>query len=283
MKCELRFELDDRGEIGITLNTFNSLKEMDDFLTRFKDSDEVREYYRDIINNFLKTKQAVNYLKGITSRENNGYVKGYFFDKYNKKRSISLLYQEKITIDRHLFATLRQNLVDRKVLKEIYDHKYFLLESQNLKMELRRCVMHNRTSTYFIRDFVRQIENKSEEEKYFYIRCLCHVCKLLDIKKHEVQMKIVEVGKLGQIDGYKLERDTSYLFVTSKKGLKELMKYDTVSTSEREEVEVVDFAPEEFKYAFYKALDTGDFDMLFNLYSLEVIDQYTNLLKGKRK
>jgi hypothetical protein len=283
MRCLLRYELDDVGSVGITLYEFNSLEEMDKFLTRFKDSDEVREYYHDAIDRFLKTPQAVNYLKGVTSRENNGYVKGYFFDKYNKKRSIGLLYQDELTIDRHLFATLRKNLEDRKILREIYDHKYFLLGSQDLKMELRRCVMYNGTSTYFIRDFVRQIENKSEEDKYLYVRCLCHVCKLIKKKKHEVQMKVVEVGKLGQIDSYKLERDTSHLFVTGKKEIKELMKYDTVPTSEREQVEVVDWAPEEFKYAFYKALDTGNFDMLFNIYSLDVIDRYTNLLKGKRK
>lgn len=283
MRCILRYELDDVGNIGLTLAEFDSLEEMDEFLTKFKDSDEVRNYYYDRINKFLKTPCVVSYLNSVTTRANNGYVKGYFFDKYNKKRSVGLLYQDKLNIDRHLFATLRKNLVDRKVLREIYDRKYFLLGSQDMKMELGRCVKYNKTSTYFIRDFVRMIEDKDDEEKYLYLRCLCHTCKLLERKKHEVKLKVVKVDKLSPIDGYQLEKDNSYLFVSSKKEIKELMKYETVPTSEREGVMVVDWAPDEFKYAFYKALDTGNFDMLFNIYSLDVIERYTNLLEEKRK
>ena len=63
MKSSLRYELDDYGKIGITLEEFDSLEQMDLFMQQYKDSNDVKEAYLSRINDFLKTRRAKEFLK----------------------------------------------------------------------------------------------------------------------------------------------------------------------------------------------------------------------------
>lgn len=275
MKCVLRFELDKFGDVGVTLKEFSSLEEMDKFISQFNNSDDVRRGFIDEINEFLKTPLAVNYLFKLKNK-NNGFIKGYSYDKYNNKRPISLIYKERLVIDRHTFARLRENLNDKKVLEEIYHHKYFLLDTGFLKNELRRAVRYGGTKEVFIREFVRSIEKKDDYLKYFYLRHLCFLCKLVNPpKRTPIRVKIVEISKLANISSYQLVDD---LFSDDNN-----LDYIIDDSVKQNDYEVSDSAPEDFKIVFYRALETGDFDTLFNLYSLEEIDLYTNIRKGSEK
>ena len=94
--------------------------------------------------------------------------------------------------------------------------------------------------------------------------------------KENISVTSVEADKLSE-----MERNMLYHKLFHGNG--EIVKYSEIKTPEREGVEVKDSAPEEFEYIFYKALDTGDFDKLYDMYSIEEIERYTNLLEGKRK
>ena len=65
MKSLLRYELDNLGKIGITLKEFDSLIEMDEYLKQFNDSNDVKEVYLKVINEFLKTPEAIKFLSNI--------------------------------------------------------------------------------------------------------------------------------------------------------------------------------------------------------------------------
>ena len=267
----LKYELDKYGAISKTLKTFKSLYEMDDFLSNFHDSNDVREYFFDEINEFLKTKEATEYLNVSSKdgRERNGYVTCYQEYKYHRVGKIMALYDNKIIKD-NLYETFIESLKDDKVLKNIYKRKFFLIPTEYLKDELRRIVFNKGGKTPFIRGFVSYIKNLDEENRYIYFRSLCDICNLLQNKKtkSKVSIKIVNVSNIKGINEYQLVKENNFEEISSDE-----FKYN-----------LRDDAPEYFEDLFYKAIRDNDFEKLFNEFTSEEIDLYSNYYeKGKVK
>ena len=267
---ELRYELDESGKIGVTLKTFNSLKEMDEFLKMFHNSDDVSKFFKDTINDFLKSKEAINYLNipSKDGRAKNGSVICYHEYKYHKKRKVSAIYDNELLSD-GLYTKLKDELKNKDTLAEIYNRKYFLLPSDYFKDELRRIINNSGTSRYFIRDFVSYIRCLNEEDRYFYLRNLCNVCNLLKKprKRQKIKLRIVNVSNIQCIDDYQLV-ESDYIMI-----IDDEFKYEAYSD-----------APEYFKYVFNEAIKNNDFEKLFNEFTSDEISLYSNYYeKGKVK
>ncbi len=273
----LRFEIDDCGTIGITLMEFKTLREMDEFMKQFHDSNDVRRYFFDKINTFLKTKEAKRFFDNPAKdgRERNGYIICYHEYDYHKMRRISCLYDNEITSD-SLYTKLREALYDPKVLKEIYDRKYFLLPSAFSKDELRRAVVNHRSPKAFVDDFVRYIHNLDPERQYIYFRSLCDICNLLSFPKQTtaITVKVIVERNIEGITEYSLHDMGEF-------------HYDVSMEDEpMEEFEycAYSWAPQHFIDVFYEAIRTEDYDRLFNEFTQEEIDLYSNFYrKGRGK
>lgn len=214
MNCALRYELDDLGKVGITLEVFNSLEAMDLFMQKFCDSNDVKEAFLDKINKFLKTDRAREFLNLIKERENNGYIKGYAYDA-TRSYHIPLIYQSSILNEKDIYIRLRQNLLKRSVLYDIYYRKWYILPknpSRFLRDELAHCVVHNGTSRIFIKEFINYIKRLNKEERYFVFRVLCDKCNLLDVpKKKNNNLYKIRFDNLSNIGKeYKLVRVQHY-------------------------------------------------------------------------
>ena len=110
----LKFDLDGKGEIGIILKTFDTLREMDEFLYQFNDANDVRKYYLETINDFLKTNEARNFINLNPNIERSGYITCYHKFKYDKMKKISILYKNGL-VKNNIFQKLSEALHDPKV------------------------------------------------------------------------------------------------------------------------------------------------------------------------
>ncbi len=211
MKSELRYVLDKRGKIGITLMTFDTLQEMDLYMRRFKDSNDVKEMFLDLINCFLRSSIATNYLQEEAKRaenydgrekekprENNGFIKG--FTPYNGVlRHVHLLYQNPLYLNKKCFTILRRELKERKILYDLKYRKFFIIPPiHDITSELTRAVDHHQTTTYIARDFVNYIEKLPEGEKYIVLRFLsdkCHIQQQNTVESDNIyKMRFDKVG-----------------------------------------------------------------------------------------
>ncbi len=270
---ELRYEIDVPKRKGITLKEFKTLKEMDEFVSKFKDSDEIREYFINEINAYLQTKEAKEYFDMPSKKERNGNIVCYHAFPY-KSRLVCALYDGNALMGRGIYTKLDESLNDINVLKEIYNDKFYLLRSQFLKDELYRIINFNGGKTAFKKEFISRIHKLDEDESYAYLRSLCETCDLL-VKKREkktVNVKVVNVSKIKGLSEYKLVKQTELEIVNS-----------NINENEFQFI-AYDDAPDYFKDIFYKAIENNDFDILFNLFSSEEIDLYSNYYKkGKVK
>ena len=267
----LCFDLDQYGDVGVILKEFNTLHEMDEFIKRFHDTDDVREYFRDKINKFLKTKKAIEYLEmqSKDGNEKNGFINCYHEYDYHKMKKICVLYDNKIT-DNLLYTKLRRALGDYKVLKKIYDRKYFLIPSQSLKNELRRVVVNHGGKSPFADDFIRYIHNLDPEQNYVYLRSLCDICGLLEHKREKsvVKLTIVAIENIDGIKEYSLKNPGECEIVME----------------EKNEYQVTSDAPENFIRIFNNAILTNNYEILFNEFTHEEIDLYSDCYrKGRGK
>ena len=215
MKSLLRYELDDFGKIGTTLKEFDSLKEMDEYLKKFNDSNDVKEEYINEINEFLKTKKAIDFLANVPN-ENNGYLRGYTPSK-NKLRHITLIFNNNLLPEEKCYTKLREKLEENKVLYDLYHRKYYLLPSKPtlfLKDELRHAVVHHGTKRIFIKEFIIYIRKLDPEGRYFVLRTLSDKCKLLENNKGKTinNYKIRKDNLSSLSNGYKLVKVRHFPF-----------------------------------------------------------------------
>ncbi len=267
----LSFELDKEGKIGVTLKTFANLREMDEFMRQFHDSNDVREYFITEINSFLATKEAIDFLNHPSKdgRARNGYITCYHEYNYHRMRKIGALYDNELITER-IFTTLREALQNDQVLKDIYDRKYFLLPSQFSKDELRRIVKEHGGKKAFIEDFIRYIHNLDSESQYVYFRSLCDVCNLLVRPKERTAVRLTIVA------AENLDGETVYTLYNP--GDIEYVIPDEIN------YEVSPDAPEYFIYVFNNAIITNNYEFLFSEFTHEEIDLYSNFYrKGRRK
>ena len=272
MNNVLRYELDEYGKVGITLGEFNSLAEMDLFMHKFKDSNMVKEYYLEKINEFLKTNMATNYLNSISGKENNGYLRGYTKDKY-KYRLIPIIYQSNLVPEDEAIRRLRSKLEERKILYDIYNKKFYVLPSGQtrfLKDELHRVIGHNGSSRIFIKEFIRYIKSLKQDEKYFVLRCLCDKCHLLDKDKNKVD------------NLYKIRKDDKeYKLV-------KVRHYNVGDYSDEEVGEMIDTGDEidlrkEVDKFFEEEFINNDMSYMLENHDIDEIDRNTNYFDNLEK
>ena len=276
MKSVLRYVLDDKEKIGITLMTFDTLQEMDLYLQQFKDSNDVKEQYLDLINGFLRTPAAINYLreqakkrkeiresnddsKKAKTRENNGSIMGY--TPYRGfMRHVHLLYQNPLKSDAKCCTALREDLKDRQVLHDIKHRKAFLIPNiYDIKSEFNR-VMRNHTTTYFVRDFVRYIEKLPEGEKYIVLRILSDKCNLQENKKTNPKNKYkIRFDKVGEVlQNFHLVEVKSYPF--GEYADEEIYANPVIGAPVKPRDDVMDFP--EFKKDISELLQEFDLDRI---------------------
>lgn len=270
MKSILRYELDNRGEIGITLEEFDSLSEMDLFMQKFSNSNDVKEKYFDKINTFLQDKKCIDFLNTVT-KENNGYLRGYARDKY-KNRLVPLIFNSKLLSEDMCYSILRKELEKYKVLQDIYNHKYYILPSKPtlfLKDELRHAVVHHGTKKIFIKEFIKYLEKLSKEERYFVLRVLCDKCNLLDNpKKKWVNNFKIRPSNIGKIKEYSLVKVRHY-------PLGDFSDEELNEKTSSEEFNLRDGADDEFAM---KSIED-----LLKEYDLDEIDRNTDYFDNKGK
>lgn len=261
MKSSLRYELDDYGKIGITLEEFDSLEQMDLFMQQFKDSNDVKEAYLSRINDFLKTRRAKEFLKLVKDKENNGYLRGYTI--YNNSRvHVPIIYQSIVVPEEECIKRLRASLQNRSVLYDIYHRKPFLLPSAPtlfLRHELCHTIVHNGTNRIFIKEFISYIKNLNINEKYFVFRCLATNCHLLNKDK----LKTNNVFKIrNKANEYELVKTKHYFFGDySDEELHEMIKDD-------DKINLRDGVDNDFVIK--------DISELFEEYDLDEIDRNTD-------
>ena len=268
MKSKLSYELDDAGRIGITLEEFESLEQMDLFMQQFKDSNDVKESYLDRINEFLKTDKAIGYIKMDSKKENNGYLRGY--TKYlNTMVRIPLIYKSVVVDKRECFKRLRINLHNRKVLYYIYNKKPFLLPLKPtlfLRHELCHTLIHNGSDRIFVKEFASYIEKMEPSEQYFAIRCLAEKCDLLSPPK--------------------VECDNIYKIRKNEDGL-HLVKTRKYSIGEFSDEEIHEMIPKDDKPKLRDEADSEfrlrDIEELLKEYDLDEIDRNTDYFDNKGK
>ena len=268
MKSKIRFELDDYGKIGITLEEFDTIFEMDLFLKKFRDSNKVKENYLDKINEFLKTDTVKEFLKLVNGRENNGYLRGY--TKYNKtKVHIPLIYESTLLPEDECFKNLKSNLGSKKVLYDIYHRKPFLLPGYPtlfLRDELCHAVVHNGTSKIFEKEFIKYIHSLNDEERYLTFRCLADKCHLLnkDRERSDNHFKIRNNG-----NEYSLVKTKHYSF-------------GDYSDQEIHEMIKEDIKPNLREYAD-KEFNIKDIEKLLEEHDIDEIDRNTDYFDNKGK
>ena len=268
MKSKLRFELDDFGKIGITLEEFDTLYDMDRFMQQFKDSNAVKEAYLDEINKFLNSDAAKSFLKLINGRENNGYLRGY--TEYNNRFvHMPLIYESILIPERERFRGLKIALNNKSVLCDLYYRKPYLLPSSPtlyLRNELCRVVVKNHSCKDFIRNYAWYIEDLDDDERFFIYRSLADKCHLLNKDK----LKSENVFKIRKYD----ERY-------------ELVKTKHYSFGDYSDEEIHKMIPDDDKFELRDGANSSftmkDMVRLLEEYDLDEIDRNTDYFDNKGK
>ena len=274
--------LDEKGLNRIDLASYNTLEELDDFImNNFTTTEDVRVKYKEAIDIFFQKNK--DFFKNLKKKYRGTVV--ITFEDGNKIRKIPVMYKDgrKLKDLDKCLQIFEETYTDKKIIRNIQDRKPSVFTGEELdELDYARYYLHykqwssddKKAFDTFAKMFHKRVLNT--ETLYYHFRYMMDYFDFgIGLNKTRVQITGVESDKLSQI-----ERSQIYhkLYHTT-----EIVKYSEIKTPEREGVEVLDTAPEEFKYVFYKALDTGDFDTLYNIYSIEEIEKYTNLIKGKRK
>lgn len=281
----LSLVLDEKGKNRIDLVTTDNLSELDDFImSNFVTTKDVREKYKEAIDIFYQKNKE---LMATFKRKWRGSVV-IVYDDNGVLTKIPMMYKDGRTIKslNECLEIFNLTIHDKKKMKYLVDNKPGIFTGEELNYFYRANYYVNYTQytkkdkkAYedFIDLFQKRMTICDDETLY------CHFRSLMDYfdfgigkNKEYVKVTSVEADKLSE-----MEKDMLYHKLFHGNG--EIVKYSEIKTPEREGVEVLDSAPEEFEYVFYKALDTGDFDKLYDMYSIEEIEKYTNLIKGKRK
>ena len=281
----LSYVVDKDGKKRVDLASFNTLEELDDFIvSNFTTTEDVRYKYKEVIDIFREKNKAT-----FENSKNPGYRASIVITYEDGKdvRRIPVMYKDgrkmkSIEECKEIFTKL---YTDKIIIKDIRDNKKSIFTSEEMDylyfaryyLDYQQWGSRDEQAFQSFADrFYKRIitKSKDEHELYYHFRYMMDYFPFsIGENKEHIVITDIEADKLSQIERNKIYHDLYH-------GGKEIIKYSEVKTPDREGVEVESWAPEEFKYAFYKALDTGDFDLLYNTYSLEEIEKYTH---GKRK
>ena len=274
--------LDEKGLNRIDLASYSNLEELDDFImSNFTTTEDVREKYKGVIEIFFqKNKEFLSKIK----RKYRGSVVITYEDG-NRVRKIPVMYKDgrKLKDLEECLNIFEASYTDKRIIREIKDNKPSVFTGEELS-ELNRARYFlyyqqwgsddKKAFNEFARIFRKRILNT--ETIYYHFRYMMDYFDFsIGENKTNIQVTSVEADKLSEIEKNRIYHDLFH-------GNGEIVKYGDIKTPESEGVEVLDSAPDEFKYVFERALETGDFDKLYDMYSIEDIDRWTNLHKGKR-
>lgn len=277
--------LDEKGKNRIDLVTTHNLVELDDFImSNFITTKDVRAKYKEAIDIFYQKNKKL--MESFTRKWKGSVV--IIYDDNGKLTKIPVMYKDGRNIKslNECLEIFNLTIHDKKKMKYLVDNKPGVFTGEELSYFYRANYYVNYTQytkkdkkAYedFIDLFHKRITICDDETLYYHFRSLMDYFDFSIGKNKEcVKVTSVDADKLSE-----MERNMLYHKLFHGNG--EIVKYSEIKTPLGEGVEVIDEAPEEFKYIYYKALDTGDFDKLYDMYSIDEIEKYTNLLEGKRK
>ena len=292
----LSLVLDKDGYEKKDLITSNRLDNLDNYIKKnFKDHRDVRRKYDEEIGEYCL--QNMKFIQEENQRNHRNWTGAitilFPVEEYNYEKSeyelkyikLPIFYKDgkELKSEDECLKIIREKLKDREMVKKLFHERGFLLSEDEIRYYFNAEHYINGIISGgeekdnfddFGDTFCKRLKNLPKHIKYYYLRCLTDMFGLFnEHKKERVRVKSVKGEKLSKIDKVEL----------NKKKTHEIINYEEEITPERESVEVEETAPDEFKYVFYKALDTGDYDTLYNMYSIDEIERYSNLLKEKRK
>lgn len=252
MKVYLAIVLDYDGNIKENLCEANSLIDMDRFLNKYHNSYEIREEYRDNIQEFLlDNRQFLAKLdkrsldKGKKPRKYLGRITLCFYGKNNILHFIPILFNNEMLMNEsNCYRQMKNTLLDDKVLRKVFEEKRFLLSQFEIDILSNYFNKHLlRDKEYFIDEFIHRIKSMKKDWRYLYFRTLAHTLSLVN--------KIVIKTKYGNIANLDIPKEKTIL-------LRDRIADDCLD----------DF--------FINLIDKGDYEALFALYSLDDILKYSS-------
>ena len=252
MKVFLSIVLDYNGDIRENLCEADSLIDMDRFLNKSRNSSEIREEYRDIIQEFLLDNRK--YLEkldkrsieeGRKPRKYLGRITLCFYGKGHILRFIPILFNNELLMNEgSCYRRMRESLLDDKVLKKVYEEKRYLLSQFEIDTLHNYFNKHlDKDKKYFIDEFIHRIKLMNKDFRYLYFRSLAHTLSLVN--------KIVVRTKYGNISNISV------------------LENKTVLVRDR----IVNDCLDDY---FINLVDKGDYEELFSLYSLDDILKYSS-------
>lgn len=238
MKVNLSIVLDKDLNIKEDLYEASSLKELDEYLLKFRDSKEVREKYKDIIQEFLLDNRS--YLEKLTIKSN-GRICITFSGKTNILRTVPAIYKDsdKLMNTRECIKKIQEELKYSNILKELYNKKGYLLS--DYERDTIRLYFNSTNPKYkdeFIGYFSYRLLKTNDNLRYYYLRSLMNLCHLTT--------KSIKI-KSGIIDNIDFEMPTRTSLVRNN---------------------IASFCEDD---RFMQYLDNEDYEDLFNEYSIDDI------------
>lgn len=215
MKIYLAIVLDKEGKIRKDLYEADSLLELDNYLCKYHNSKEIRDDYRNEIDEFLKDNQRyLRYLEekaiayGQKPRNNRGRISICFYGKGEKIRFIPMIFQnEKLMNINDCFKQIRVSLDDDMRLQKLVDEKKYLLTQNEIDTIKRYFKWNNQKyKRDFLDDFTYRVRRMEPVKRYYYLRSLINLCSLK--KENEIKTKKGDIKHIDiPLDRVKLVRE----------------------------------------------------------------------------
>ena len=231
MMFHLAFILDKEGNNGINLVSFQSLRELDNFILKnFKSHEDVRKAYNEDIAEFcLKNREFIQKENSKNQRDWTGSIviiaekKGKYFHK------LKVLYnlQDRLLPLNDSIRKIRLEMHNMKVLQQIRKRKNFLLSPNAKKLLWKN---DNSIDDYYLDmaiDFFTKRIQRNDEWSYYCRRTLMNVCHLAR-RKVKISKGIINIESDKELGDYKLKHAPSTVHfeeMLNRDNYEELYKY----------------------------------------------------------
>ena len=251
MKVYLAIVLDKKGERRKDLYITSSLQEMDEYMQKYQSSEDVRREYSDDIDAFLRNNKK--YLEGLEAdalargenpRANYGRIHVCFYGKGGILRFVPAIYQGHRLKRRINMRNLQKTLMDDEVFKEVVKKYYLFGSSQYAKegLSLYNRLGYDKYKKLLVELLIENIREARKEMKYYFFRALQDDCNLTE--------EVVIKTKYGRVKASTIPEEPVVLIKNN------------------QFVELAD------DYMMQLA-NRGDYEQLFNLYSVDDIINYS--------
>jgi len=260
MKFHLSIVLDKEGYNRYDLYSTNTLRELDEYIKSFSDSQEVRDKYNEEVSEFLlDNMETIMNSEHRNNRTNNGRICIVYEGKNNTLRMFSILYKnDGYLMDKEkCLSRIKTALDDDSKIREIINRKRYLLSEYEIDLisdYLMYPVSYKRYKRMFINDFIRRLSKFSDDNLYMVLRSLMNICDLV-YGKNSVKTK---KGVINNINLYMPSETT--------------LKRESIVSDCNDEI-------------FMRLYQEGNFEELYSLYDADEIDNYLKndkMMRGKR-